>query len=181
MKRHKIILFVFALVSLFAVKGCILDAFDTLTQNIPISKEFTVQGNSSSVQQVSNFCLSESSTINDYRGKIENIELATATYQTVSVTPANTKGDLSITLAKSDGTVLYTFTLTNASPASYINNPYVLQFTQAQIQLINTYLGTLKDGTCFKATLGVTNISPSGQSISLVGKVDIVFKMKAKP
>ena len=181
MKKHKIFISVFVIVSLFTVKGCILDAFDTLIQNVPVSKEFTLQGSSSSIFETSNFCLNESSTIEDYRGKIENIELVTATYSTVSISPANTKGDLTISLAKSDGTVLYTTTLTNISPATYINNPLILQFSSTQLQLLNTYLGTLKEGTCFRATLSVSNITPAGSSITLVGKVDVVFKMKANP
>lgn len=179
MKLYKIVFSVLAIVFLLAVKGCILDAFDTLTQNIPVSKEFTIQGNSSTVQETTNFCLSESSTIEDYREKIENIELVTATYSTVSISPANTNGDLTISLSKSDGTLLYSTTLQNVSPANYINNPLVLQFSQSQLQLLNAYLGTLKEGTCFKATLSVTTSSNSTKT--LVGKVDVVFKMKANP
>jgi hypothetical protein len=177
MNKNKIVFSIIALVILFVLKGCILDAFDTLTQNIPISKEFTVQG-TGSVSSPTNFCLTESEVIEDYRGKIENIELVTATYQTISISPANTKGNITISLAESDGTELYSYTLTNVSPAAYINNPFVLTITPTQLQLLNAYLGTLKEGTCFRATLSISIIEPSGTTITLVGKVDIAFKMK---
>lgn len=180
MKKYKFIFSLFTLifVSLFLFKGCILDAFDEITQNIPISKQFTVQGNTPA-SSTKNFCLSESSVIQDYQSKIEEIQLVTATYQTISVDPSNATGDLTIKLAKQDGTSLYSYTLSRVSPANYINSPIILQFTDAQLQLINAYLGTLKGGTCFQASILVNNVTPGG-SVTLTGKIDIAFKMKAK-
>ena len=178
MKKYKYALTILALVIFFIFKGCILDDFDTLTQNIPVSKEFTVQGNAPA-STTENFCLSSSQVIQDYRNKIEEIQLVTATYQTISVDPANAKGDVTITLKKQDGTLLYSYTLASISPADYINTPYVLQFTDSQLQLINSYLGTLKDNTCFDASVSVSNVTPGG-TITLTGNIDIAFKMKAK-
>jgi hypothetical protein len=177
MKKYKYVISITALMLLFILKGCILDDFDTLTQNVPVNKDFTVQGTTPATK-TEDFCLSSSSIIQDYRNKIEEIQLVTATYQTVSVNPSNAKGDVTIALKKQDGTLLYSYTLAGISPADYISTPYVLQFSDAQLQLINSYLGTLKGETCFEASVTVDNVTPGG-TITLNGKVDIAFKMKA--
>jgi hypothetical protein len=178
MKKYKYVLSIPVILLLFVFKGCILDAFDTLTQNIPISKEFSVQGTTPATK-TENFCLSSSEIIQDYRDKIEDIQLVTATYQTVSVNPSNAQGDVTIMLKKQDGTLLYSYTLSKISPANYINSPLVLEFTDNQLTLINSYLGTLKAETCFQASVTVDNVTPGG-TITLNGKIDIAFKMKAK-
>ena len=177
MKKYKFIISLFTIVFLFLFKGCILDDFNDITQNVPISKQFTVSG--TTYTDTKYFCLSESNIIQDYQNKIEEIQLLTATYQTISVDPSNVMGDIIIKLYKQDGTNLYSFTLTNVSPANYIDSPIVLQFTDTELQLINAYLSTLKGGTCFQASITV-NTNPPGGSVTLTGKIDIAFKMKAK-
>ena len=86
MKKYKFIISLFTIVFLFLFKGCILDDFNDITQNVPISKKFTVRGNTP-VFSSDYIYLDSSSVIQDYQNKIEEIQLVTATYQTISVDP----------------------------------------------------------------------------------------------
>ncbi len=165
-------------VAMLSFNGCILDAFNTLTQNIPITQEFSVVNSSkSSYSQTDTVDLSSSTTYQNYSDKIQNINYATAEFRTKSILPQNLSANVSITLKDSSGNLLFTYPLGTITPADYKNTPYQLSLTAAQIQLINNYLSTLSNKK-FQATLSITNISPVPYSLDAV--VDIVFKMKTK-
>lgn len=172
-------LFVAALAVSLSLNGCILDALNTLTQNIPISQEFHINSSQTSYSRSETIDLSNSSTYQSYADKIEQINFVRAEYRTKvdSVIPADLSGNITVTLKDNTGKVLFTYPLGQVNPADYINTPYELDLNSTEIEAINTYLSTLTNKV-FTATISITNISPT--PYTLVGVIDIVFEMKAK-
>ncbi len=179
MKKYLIKLSFAALVILpFTFSGCILDALNTLTQNVPISQDFQISSSADSYTQSETIDLSNSSTYQQYADKIQQISFLQTQYRTKSVTPTDLSANISLTLKDNKGNLLFTYPLGTISPADYINTPYQLNLTSAQIQLINDYLSTLSNKV-FVATLSITNITSSTKPYTLNGVIDIVFQMKA--
>lgn len=169
----------FAALLAFNFNGCILDAFDTLTQGFPVSQEVTISdptGLLTSFQNSSTINLDDSDFYSENQDKIKKIELVKIAYRTKNVTPANMEGDIVITVKQSNNTVLFSKSIPNASPADYINTPYELQLTQSEIQLVNAYIGILSNKT-FTATIEVNNVTPSGPK-TLTAVIDVVFEME---
>ena len=173
------LLFVTVVAVSFSFNGCILDALNTLTQNIPISQTFTVNSSQSSYSQSETIDLSNSTTYQRYADKIQEIKFLRTEYRTQSVTPSDLSGNISITLKDNAGNILFTYPLGQIKPADYQNTPYELTLDSTQIGLINAYLSTLTNKT-FVATISITNITSSAKPYNLVGVIDIVFQMKAK-
>ena len=168
-----------ALVVSLSLNGCILDALNTLTQNIPISQTFTVNSSASSYTQSETIDLSNSDTYQRYADKIQEITFLRTEYRTQSVSPSDLSGDITLTLSDNAGNILFTYPLGQIKPADYQTTPYELTLNSTQIGLINAYLSTLSNKT-FVATISITNISSSNTPYNLVGVIDIVFQMKAK-
>ncbi len=180
MKKHLThILIIITAVVPFLFSGCILDALNTLTQNIPITQEFNISSNATSYTKSETIDLSNSSTYQRYQDKIQQVKFITAQYRTKSVTPSDLSGNVSITLKDKSGNLLFTYPLGTISPADYESTPYKLTLTSAQIGLINAYLSTLSNRT-FDATISITNITSSVKPYNIIGELDIVFEMKAK-
>lgn len=172
------ILFVLSIFTVLSFNGCILDALNTLTQNIPISQEFTITNSSkTSFDTTETIDLSNSSTYQRYSDKIDSIKFAQAEFRTKNISPASLSGNVTIKLKDSNGNILFTYPLGPVSPADYQNTPYQLSLTSSQIKLINAYLSTLTNKK-FIAELQITNISPT--PYTLTGVIDIVFQMTAK-
>lgn len=159
--------------------GCILDALNTLTQNIPISQEFNVTSALTSYSQSETIDLSNSSTYQRFSDKIQNIQFLQAEFRTKSVTPSNLSADVHITLFDKNGNLIFSYVLGIINPADYQNTPYQLTFTGAQIQLFNTYLSNLSNKKFF-AMIDFRNIKSSQPTYTIDGVIDIVFKMKTK-
>ncbi len=176
MKKYLIKLsFVALLIMPFAFSGCILDALNTLTQNIPITQEFTVTNSTeSSYSETETADLSNSSTYQKYSDKIDSITFAQAQFRTKNVSPSNMTGNVNLTLKDSNGNLLFTYPLGQITPAYYKTTPYQLKLSSAQIGLINNYLSTLSNKK-FQATLSIDNISPTPYSLNAV--IDIAFTM----
>ncbi len=171
--------FVLFLIVGFSFSGCILDALDTLTTNVPISKTFTINSSASSFEQSETIDLSDSKTYQSYSNKIQNISFARAAYRTETVSPSDLSADIAITLKDKDGNLLFTYPLGNIKPADYKDKQYELNLNSAQIGLINAYLSTLSNKV-FNATISVTNIQSSVKPYTLVGIIDVAFQMKVK-
>lgn len=164
------------LVAAVSLNGCILDAFKTLTQNIPVSKEFNVNSSASSYTQSEVVSLDSSSVYQRYQDKIKEIKFVRAQYRTKSIADPSLSGTITLTVTDMNNTVLFQVHLNNIKPADYTDKPLELSLTQAQISLFNSYLSTLSNKT-FKVTLDITNISPTPYKFT--GVVDMVFEMTA--
>jgi hypothetical protein len=159
----------------FSFNGCILDAFDTLTTGIPISVDVNINGSDTSMESSSTFNLDENDTYNKNKSKINSIKFVKIAYRTKSVTPASLSGNIILTVAKTDGTVIFTKTLTNVKPADYITTPMELQLTQPEIQLMDAFLAGTSNRT-FVATVKIQNVTSGDKSLQAV--IDIVFDME---
>lgn len=159
----------------FGFNGCILDAFDTLTTGIPISVDVNLSGTDQVLEETTTFNLDENETYTKNKNKINNIKFAKVAYRTASVSPLDLKGNIILTVTKPNGTLIFTKTLTNVSPAAFITTPMELQLTQAEIQIMDAFLAGASDRV-FKATVKVENL-PEGPK-TLEAKVDIVFEME---
>lgn len=180
MKKYMIKLsFVALLLMPFAFSGCILDAINTLTQNIPISQEFNISSSADSYSKSETIDLSNSTTYQKYSDKIQSISFLQTEFRTKSVSPSDLSANITLSLKDNNGNFLFTYPLGTINPADYINTPYQLSLTDAQIQLINNYLSTLSNKK-FVATISITNITSSAKPYTLNGVIDVVFQMKAK-
>ncbi len=178
MKRYLIICFIAAaFVGMLSFNGCILDALNNLTQNIPIVQEFNITSALTSYSQSETIDLSNSSTYQRYQNKIQNISFLTAEFRTKSVSPSDLSGNVTLTLKDNNGKVLFSYPLGNIKPADYSKTPYQLQLSSAQIQAINTYLSNLSNKV-FVATISITNISSSSLTYNIDAVIDVVFSMK---
>ena len=159
--------------------GCILDALNTLTENIPITQEFNVSSALTSYSQSETVDLSNSSTYQRYSDKIQSIQFLQTEFRTKSVTPSDLSANVSITLMDNNGNLLFTYPLGQIKPSDYQNTPYELSLNSSQIQLINNYLSNLSNKV-FVATISFTNISATQLPYTIDGVIDIVFTMKTK-
>ncbi len=159
--------------------GCILDALNTLTQNIPITQEFNVTSSLPSYSQSETIDLSNSSTYQRFSDKIQSIKFLQAEFRTKSVTPSDLSANVSITLKDNNGNLLFTYPLGQIKPSDYQNTPYQLSLTSSQINVINDYLSILSNKV-FVATISFTNITSSQLTYTINGVIDIVFTMNTK-
>ncbi|SRR5690606_37088642 len=169
--------FMFAAALLFAlnVNGCILDAFDTLTQGFPISVDINMSGTLTSLSESTTVNLDDSDFYNDNQDKIKKIELLKIAYRTTEVVPQTLSGNITLTVKQPNNIVLFSKIISNATPNNYKDTPYELQLTQSEIQLVNAYLGILSNKTLI-ATVEVSGL-PAGPK-TLNAKIDVVFEME---
>ncbi len=180
MKKYLLKSFIVVIVlTLFSLNGCILDSFNSVTQNVPITEKFIINSNPSTHTLTQEVSLDSSSVYQNYEEKIENIKLLHAEYRTVSVTPADLSGNIEFTLADKDGNTLFSLTLGKLTPANYQKTPLEFTLTSSDIEKVNSYLSMLSNKT-FLATISVTNIQSSTSTFELVGAVDVIFEMKTK-
>ena len=169
-------IFTFFIISTVTFNGCILDAFKTLTQNIPLSKEFNVNSSATNYSQTAIVNLDSSSVYQRYSDSIEDIKFIRAQYRTKSINQSGLAGTISLTISDLSDNVLLQVSLGKIKPADYLNTPLELNLTQAQIDVFNSFLSSLSNKQ-FKVTLNITGISPTPYQFT--GVVDMVFEMKA--
>ncbi|MFO7445224.1 MAG: hypothetical protein R6W90_02610 [Ignavibacteriaceae bacterium] len=162
-------------ITTFSFSGCILDAFDTLTQEIPYSMDVVVSGDGTNVEGTVTVNLNDNDFYSKNQSKINNIELVKIAYKTKSVVPADLSGNVTITVRQSNGTLIFQKNIPGARPSDYSVNPYELTLTQAEIQLANLYLSNLSNRQ-FTATVTI-NTSTSGTK-TLEAQVFVVFEME---
>ena len=178
----KTVIFSVAAIFMFTRSSC--DAFESFLFNLPISVTITATGTNNPSGNES-YCLDDDETYQDFKDKINTVTFVEAYVTTVSVSPINLQGDVTVTIREgtnASGPVLFTTTLNNARPADYISpNPaYKLPLTEADIQAVND---ALEQGvTCFYGELEVTDISngatPPQQNVIVV-KIDALYKVDA--
>jgi hypothetical protein len=164
----------FVIISL-SFNGCILDAFDTLTSGVPLSVDLNVSGSNTTIESSTTFNLDENNTYKDNKSKIKSIKFVKVAYRTKSVNPPTLTGNITLTVKKTDGTILFTKVLPNLKPSDYVTKPMELGLTQAEIQLLDAFLAATSNRT-FTATLKADNL-PSGDK-NLQAVIDIVFEME---
>lgn len=162
----------------FYFNGCILDAFDTLTQELPYSQNISITGTENSVERSQSVDLNENDFYNSNKDKIQSIEFVKLAYKTKSVSPANLDGTIKLTVKQSNGTTIFSKTIPGAKPSDYLVNPYELPISAAEMQLMNLYLSSLSNRQ-FTATVSVQTSTQGTKSIEAT--VYAVFKMKYKP
>lgn len=162
----------------FYFNGCILDAFNTLTQELPYSQNISIAGTENSVEKSQTVDLNENDFYNNNKSKIESIEFVKLAYKTKSVSPANLEGTIKLTVKQSNGTTIFSKTIPGAKPSDYLVNPYELPISAAEMQLMNLYLSSLSNRQ-FTATVSVQTSTQGTKSIEAT--VYAVFKMKYKP
>ena len=169
---------VFLLFLMLAWNGC--DEFNHLPLNIPFSLNVSVSGSDNTLSDTSDpFCISsDSQTYNEYQDKIRSLHFVEAAFRTISVTPADLSGDITVTLLDGDGNEIFRYVIPDAAPADYMkpNSPYILQLRQEQIDFINLNLDQLLNtGACFSASFTVENIN--GQPpYHIDGAIDMVIE-----
>ncbi len=177
MKRYimKMALVVFG-VTMLSFNGCILDAFDHIPLNVPVSMKIATQGNGNILLGSGSYCLDENADVfKDYQNKINSIKFIQAAYRTESVSPG-LEGDLSITVKDSTGSTLFTLTYQNVKPADYMppKSPLILNLNQNQIQALDNYLQTFNN-QCLTGEVQI--LVTSGQApYELTGFVDFVLE-----
>ncbi len=182
-KTFKIILAItmFSLLSLF--NGC--EDLADIPLNIPIVVEFTVSGSETSAHESVSFCLNQYQEWEDNKDKIKSINYLSAAYWTISFSPDALVGSINATLKDKNNITLLSFSLPNVSPGDYINNPYKIELTQAEVDYFNDYLNNLQeDPTCstpsFTAEFNITNIS-GGTPYTINGKVELILETTVSP
>jgi len=169
---------VFLLFLMLFWNGC--DDFNSLPLNIPFTLNVTVDGSSNTLSDTSDpFCITtDSQTYSEYQDKIQSLHFVEAAYRTISVTPVDLKGDITVALYDGDGNVVFSHVIPSATPADYMkpNTPFILQLNQEQIDFINANLDQLlQTGACFSASFTVENIT--GQTpYHIDGAIDMVIE-----
>lgn len=174
---------VFLLFLLLTWNGC--DEFNSLPLNIPFSISMPVAGYGSTISESVDYCFStQSDTYNEYKENVTSLHFVEAALRTIDLYPSDLTGDVDITL-QGNGNSLFTYSIPNYKPADYKkpNMPYILQLDQQQIDFINSYLGDIlnnSEGSCFNATITVSNIVNGGQPTILHIALDMVIEADTK-
>lgn len=156
------------------------DELENLFINLKISQEITVSGDDP-ISESDSFCLSEFDEIKDNLGDIEEIKYVAAAYRTISSTPGLTGDIFASLVSDDDGITIFSFTILDVQVEDFIENPFEIVLTQAEIDLFNAYLADYENKDCYTTTLEVTNISAgSGPPYSLTGVVEFVVEIEAK-
>ncbi len=165
--------------SLLLNSGCdVINSFETLPINIPISLPVSISGNGDDLSETQNFCLENFPDFNEYQSDIEDINFVELSFRTKSFSPTNLRGNISFELMDASGNLIFMDELNNISPAEFEENPYVLQLSDEEINLMNQYLDS-DGGTCFTGKVNLQITDGSGDN-ELVGIIDIVFEAETK-
>ncbi|MCH8032605.1 MAG: hypothetical protein IH950_02460 [Bacteroidetes bacterium] len=176
-KIYKQLLLFIGIIITIGILSC--DELENLFINLKISQEITASGDGP-ISATDFFCLSDFDEIQDNIDNIQEIIYVAAAYRTLSSTPGLT-GDIFASLVSDDGTTMFSVTIPGVMVEDFIDNPFEIVLTQAQIDLFNAYLADYQNKDCYTTTLSVTNISAgSGPPYSLTGVVEIVVEIKTK-
>jgi hypothetical protein len=173
-------LFVFAasFVVGLTFNGCILDAFDTLFQNVPISANVSINDNKTSSVSSTTINLDSSSVYRSYKNKIKYITFAQATFVASEVTPASLQVDLQFTLSTATGQLIFAKLFTGVKPSSYIGdaNKFTLELTESEKSFLNTLLNS--SNKIYIGRVSVNNISGFTGSYTLKGHYDVALTLE---
>jgi hypothetical protein len=183
MKNIKFLLMCFLVPAAALVfNGCILDAFKTLVQNMPIDGRFTLVGTTKELQkQTTTFRLDSSSVYQKNRDKIKQLRFKAAGFCVDTNTVPSLQGDLILTVKRADtGELLFTKTLIGFKPDDYRGiTAKNLDLSDAEIGIINVYLSNSAsfESISFTAELTPLNVTPTNTPVILKCFVSIVFEM----
>lgn len=165
--------FILIMVTVFSFSGCILDSdsVETTIQQIAFSKPIQLTGSSTTLSATESVDLGANETYCDLKDRITNIGLEKIAFRTKSVTPANLSGNVTVIGKNSNGVVVFSKEIPNASPAAYINTPYELQLTASELAAVNASIVNNKK---FTAIINCTTQTQGVKTIDAV--VDIVFQ-----
>ena len=177
MKRITIPVFLVAFLAGLSFNGCILDAFDTLIQKVPISADVSLVDSKTISISTAVVCLDSSATFRSYKGKVKTITFGEATFVTADVTPASLQADIKISL-KYQSTVIFSRTFTGIKPADYIGdaNKFKLNLTDSEKAVLNKYLENTNN--TYTGSVEVTNVQGFSGTYRLHGHYDIVLTME---
>ncbi|MGE5315059.1 MAG: hypothetical protein ACM3Q4_10225 [Acidobacteriota bacterium] len=175
-----------ALALAFVAGGCILDAFDEITQNLSIERSFTVSGNTSAlVTQSGTFRLADSKVYTDNRDKIKKMQFKAAAFWVTQNTVPSLQGDIILTLRNTTtGTVLFTKTLSAFRPSDYLGvSAKNLDLTQTEIDAINAAVSNVDqlETLTFTATMAFQNVTPANTQATMQASISLVFAMTFNP
>lgn len=175
-KSLSTLLIAFTIVSSFSFQSCILDAFDYMFINIWMPATFNVSGTASSASVSKSVWLDTTAVYREYIDKVESIQFVTAAFRTIDI-GTGAAGNLTLTIAKIDGTPLFVKNLTGVNIGNFVSTPASLSLTDAELSAINNYLSTSTNRR-FTAILSASGISPT--SFEFRGSMDVAFRMKVK-
>ena len=178
-KIYKPVLIFCAAFLFLGMNSC--DLLEQLFLNLALKETITAVGSDDIIGTASD-CLSNYEAYNDNKDDIKEIKYVSAAFRTLDSTPSNLGGDsLSTTLYDCDGNIILEQTLPTAVASAYINDPYELLLTQAQIDNLNQYFANHNTCNCFTAELKVKQVTPTGETFySLTGVVEIIVEIEAK-
>jgi len=166
--------------SVFVNSGCdVIESFETLPINIPISLPVNISGGDDNLSETQSFCLENFPDFNQYQDDIEDVNFVELAFRTKSFSPSNLRGNISFELMDASGNLIFMDELNGVSPAEFEENPYVLQLSDEEINLMNEYLDSDENGTCFTGRVNLQITEGSGNN-SLTGIIDIVFEAETK-
>lgn len=175
--KASVILFAAAL----SIVNTSCDKFDTFPLNIPFSVTIAMQGVSPTIQTTSQYCLTQSKTYQDYVEDIEKLTFIEAAWRTESSSFNN--GTVELTVKIVGGATLFQKTLAGTNPLDYKspNGPFVLTFTDSEIQALNNYLSAYlqNPNQCLEVTAKAT-ANAGTPPYSLSGIFDIVVEGETK-
>jgi hypothetical protein len=157
----------------FQLNGC--DELNSIPLNIPFTVTFINKTGSDINFDSGVQCLdSESDTYKQYQDKIQSLTFLQAAYRTVSNSNPGIAGNISATIYNGSGQVLAAYQINNVKPEDYKTTPLILQFTQTQIQAINS---ALSGSSCLRAVVAITSLNGT---TTISGAVDLVFQADTK-
>lgn len=180
-KVYKIFFGLFIVSSLFLINSC--DPFEDFYLPLSMDTDLNTYGAGSTIDIISDFCLSDFEDYNDNKDKLEEIRYLSSAYLTMSATQGLQGSNLVLSLYGGNGsTLLFQYTLQTFKAADYINNPLEIKLTQQEINNLNQYLSDPEINNCFRARLQVSNVQYQGTPpYYFNGKIEFLTELKVKP
>jgi hypothetical protein len=183
-KISKIIASLLFITSLMLFSGC--DNLSDIPLNIPIGVEFSLSGNETSLEGTTSFCLNQYKEWTDNKDALKSVSFISTSYWTKAVTPSDLSGTINIALKGAAGEPIFNVTMKDVALNTFINKPYKIVLTKAEIDAFNGYLDGIKEGPdctnpSFTAEINISNITGSTSPYNITGKIEIVLEAVVEP
>lgn len=158
------------------------NSINTLPLNIPFSFQITAQGNSNPSISSAYYCLSNSSTYQNYVEKIDKLTFIEAAWRIDSLKNIITGSvKLNVKVKNIVDNTIFQKTLPSTNPLNYKGKPYILPLTDSEIQVLNNYFNNYhKDPSkCLEASIEIT-VTNGTAPYYLKGNLDMVVEAKTK-
>ena len=158
--------------------------------NLPMKQPITSTGNGPTISEAETICLSDYEAYEDNIDDIQAVEYVSALYRTLDtpqLTADLTGSNINVTVRDGNNNLIFSKNLPTANADDYIETPYELELTTAEIALMNGYLALFDDPdfwntVCFTATLTVDNVAGNtGPPFTLTGQVELLVKLEIAP